>query len=70
MIKLPQSKVSIPCNPTIGAIEKEIGDMLRTGRFNLGDECAPCTLTKYKVVNGVMTSHDLHIQGRKVLLRD
>lgn len=56
--KLPGGKVSIPSNPTIGAIEKEIGEMLQTGRFTLGTECAPYTLTKYKVVDGVMTPHD------------
>ena len=49
-----------------GAIEAEIGSMISSGRFTLGDECAPYTITKYTMVNGMMTPHELQIQGRKV----
>jgi hypothetical protein len=70
IMKLSKSRVSIPSNPTLSAVETEIGEMLHTGRFTLGVECAPHTLTKYKVINGVMTPHDLHIQGRKVPLTE
>ena len=67
--KLPGSgEVSIPGNPGIWAIEAEIGSMISSGRFTLGDECAPYTITKYTLVNGVMTPHELQIQGRKVPL--
>ena len=66
--KLPGCGVAIPSNPSIGAIESEIGSMISSGRFTLGDECAPYTITKYKMVNGVMTPHELQIQGRKVPL--
>ena len=66
--KLPGCGVSIPSNPSIGAIETEIGSMISSGRFTLGDECAPYTITKYTMVNGVMTPHELQIQGRKVPL--
>ena len=45
--KLPGCEMSIPSNPSIGAIEAEIGSMISSGRFTLGDECAPYTITKY-----------------------
>jgi hypothetical protein len=68
--KLQGCEVSIPSNPSIGVIETEIRSMIASGRFTLGDECAPYTVTKYSLVNGVMTPHDLQIQGRKVPLRE
>ena len=61
--------MSIPSNPPIRAIEAEIQSMISSGRFTLGDECAPYTITKYTMVNGVMTPHDIQIQGRKVPLK-
>ena len=67
--KFPGSEVSIPSNPPIGAVEAEIQSMISSGRFTLGDECAPYTITKYTLVNGVMTPHDLQIQAWKLPLK-
>jgi hypothetical protein len=50
--KLPGTQVPIPSNPSISAVENEICFMITSGRFTLGDECSPYTLTKYKVVDG------------------
>ena len=65
--KLPGYEVSIP---TIRAVEGEINSMISSGRFTLGEECAPYTITKYSMVNGIMTPHDHQIQGRKVPLKE
>ena len=70
MRKLPGGEVSIPSNPSIGAIETEIRSMISSGRFTLGEECVPYTLTKYSMVSGVMTPHELQVQGRKVPLTE
>ena len=67
--KLPGTEVSIPSNPPIKTIEANIHSMISSGRFTLGDECAPYTITKYSLVNGVMTPHDTEIQARKVSLK-
>lgn len=71
IMKLPgKGNILIPRNPTISTIENEISSMLSSGRFTLGEECTPYTLTRYKVVDSVMTPHDHHVQGRKVPLID
>ena len=64
------TRVSIPSNPSIRAVEAEINSMISSGRFTLGEECAPYTITKYSMVNGIMTPHDHQIQGRKVPLKE
>ena len=54
----------------IGAVEDQIRSMVSSGRFNIGDECAPYTITKYTLVNNVMTPHDEQVQARKVPLKE
>ena len=70
MKKLPGTGVSIPSNPSIGDIETEIKSLISSGKYLLGQECAPYTLKKYSMVDGVMTPRDVVIQGRKVPLTD
>ena len=62
--------MSIPSIPPIGAVEDQIRSMVSSGRFNIGDECAPYTITKYTLVNNVMTPHDEQVQARKVPLKE
>lgn len=45
--KIPGCGVSIPSNPTLKQVESEIQSMIDSGRFSLGEECAPYKLTKY-----------------------
>ena len=45
--KLPGCDVSIPTNPPVAAVDKEIQSMIASGRFNLGEECAPYKLVNY-----------------------
>lgn len=68
--KLPGCEVSIPSNPPISVVEAEIQSMISSGRFTLGEECAPYTITRYKLVNGVMTPYNIQVQGRKVPLTE
>ncbi len=68
--KLPGSDISIPSNPPIHIIEAEIKSMISSGRFTLGEECAPYKITKYTLVDGTMTPHDTFVQARKVPLNE
>lgn len=68
MKKLPGSMISVPSNPTLKSIEAEIRDMVASGRFTLGEECAPFKITKYVLENGKLTPRDILVQARKVPL--
>ncbi len=68
--KLPGSDISIPSNPPIHIIEAEIKSMISSGRFTLGEECAPYKITKYTLVDGMMTPQDTFVQARKVPLNE
>ena len=67
--RLPGSEVSIPCNPPLSSIQAEISSKISSGRFVLGEECAPYTITKYKPVNGKLSPHDTTVHARKVPLK-
>ena len=60
--------VSIPSNPTIEAVKADIRSMITSGRFTLREECAPYTITKHSMVDGILTPHDCQVHGRKVPL--
>ncbi len=66
--RLPGFGVSIPSNPPVCSIEAEIKSMISSGRFILGEECAPYKITKYIPVNGKLTPLDTFVQARKVPL--
>ena len=67
--KLPGTNVSIPSNPPIHAIEAEIKSMITSGRFTLGEECAPFKITKYVMENDTLAPRDTLVQARKVPLK-
>lgn len=68
--KLPGTNVSIPSNPPVAAIEAEIQSMISSGRFMLGEECTPYKITKYTLVDGMMTPYDTFVHARKVSLKE
>lgn len=43
--------------------------MISSGRFVLGEECAPFRITKYRPVNGKMTPQDIYVHAIKVPLK-
>ncbi len=43
--------------------------MITSGRFTLGEECAPYKLTKYIPIDGKLTPHDILVHARKVPLK-
>ena len=67
--KLPRCGVSIPANPPVAAVDKEIRSMIASGRFTLGKECAPYKLVKYVLQNGKVATQEVLIQAHKVPLR-
>lgn len=67
--KLPGYGVSVPSNPPLNKVEAEIASMVSSGRFSLGEECSPYTITKYKIIDGALIPNDIIIQARKVPLK-
>lgn len=67
--KLPGYDVSIPSNPSLRSVEAEIQDMIASGHFTLGEECAPYTITKYILENGKLVPKDTLVYARKVPLQ-
>lgn len=68
--RLPGCNVSIPANPPVAAIDKEIQSWVTSGRFTLGEECSPYKLIKYVPKNGSMSQEEVLIKARKVPLRE
>ncbi len=68
--RLPGSEISVPSNPPIKAVQAEINMMIISGRFTLGEECAPYKLTRYVPNDGRIVTKDVLIHGRKVPLED
>ena len=44
--------------------------MIASGRFTLGEECAPYSITRFRIVNGQLTPHDVTVYARKVPLKE
>ena len=53
--RLPGSSIPIPSNPPVSAVDNKIKAMIESGRFTLGEPCAPYKLTKYVPLNGVLS---------------
>ena len=68
--RLPGSSVSIPCNPPVCDIEREIKSMIHSGHFTLGEECAPYKITKYVPVQGKITPQEIVVMARKIPLAE
>ena len=68
--KLSGSGTSIPSNPPISAVEKETEAMVKSGRFTLGEECAPYKVEKYVPVNGKLTPQETIVMAQKIPLID
>ena len=68
--RLPRCDVSIPANPPVSIIDKEIESMISSGRFTLGEECAPYTLIKYVPKDGKISREEIVIKARKIPLHE
>lgn len=68
--KLPGTEISIPANPPLCAIEKQLKSMVTSGRFTLGEECTPYRITRYKIVNGELCPCDVMVNARKIPLKE
>lgn len=58
------SGISIPSTPP-GAVEIEIESMIKSGRFTLGEECAPYKFVKYVPVSGELTPQETVVMAWK-----
>ena len=68
--KLPGNEVSMPCLPTTNIIKEEINSLIETGQLRLGEPCAPYTLIKSSVVEGVVERTNSIVYGRKIPLTE
>ena len=66
--RLTSTNISIPANPPVQTIEAEIQHMVASGRFCLGEECAPFKITKYTLHDGRLSHHDILVHARKIPL--
>ena len=66
----PGSSIPIPSNPPVSAVDKELKAMIESGRFTLGEPCAPYKLTKYVPLNGVLSPQEVMVMARKLPLID
>ena len=67
-VRLPGSDISIPSNPAVTVVNREIQTMVESGRFTLGEQCAPYKLTKYVPINGTLSVQETIVNARKVPL--
>ncbi len=68
--RLPGGEISSPALPPPSTIIREIQQHSEGGRFLLGEVCAPYTLRKCKVKDGVVQMYEVQVQGRKITLTD
>jgi len=67
--KLPGGEVSSPALPSVEQIQQERDEMIRSGKLQLGEACAPFILTKYKTSkSGKVERYQVTIEGRKIPL--
>ena len=61
--------MSSPALPGVGQIQRERDEMIRTGKHQLGEPCAPFVLTKYKTcMTGRVEQYQVMIEGHKIPL--
>ena len=68
--KLPGGEISVPSTPTIKKVKEAWANMITTGRYTLGEPCAPYSLTRYRVQSGKLEKTNVTIYGRKISLND
>ena len=67
--RLTGCDVSIPANPPVATIDKEIRSMISSSRFTLGEECVPYKSIRYVPKNGKIVQ-EVFIKARKISLRE
>ena len=67
-LKMPGGEISVPCHKTVNMIKLDWEDMIESGELTLGEPCAPCTITKYAVVDGKIQKSECEVHGRKIPL--
>lgn len=66
---MPGGELSSPVLPSVGHIQRERDELIKTGKLQLGEPCAPFVLTKYKTcTTGKVEQYQVTIEGRKIPL--
>ena len=61
--------MSSPVLPSVGHIQRERDELIKIGKLQLGEPCAPFVLTKYKTcTTGKVEPYQVTIEGRKIPL--
>ena len=61
---------AVPSNPTVKKVKEAWANMITTGRYTLGEPCAPYSLTHYDVQSGKLEKTNVTVYGRKIPLSD
>ena len=66
---MPGGELSSPVLPSVGHIQRERDELIKTGKLQLGEPCAPFVLTKDKTcTTGKVEQYQVTIEGRKIPL--
>lgn len=68
--RLPGTDIAIPSNPPLSSIDRELKSMVASGHFILGEECAPYSITRFRIVNDQLSPQDVTVHARKVPLKE
>ena len=60
------SKVPVPCMPSLAKLKQEVGNLIDNGTLYLGEPCAPYSIYRYKWVDGNLDKCEYQVYGRKM----
>ena len=69
--KLIGQEISSPSLPTVEKVLKERDQMISDGQLNVGEPCAPFTITRFRTTaSGTLYEQEITVEGRKISLLD
>ena len=64
------SRISIPTEPTIEEVKRELNLNLQEGKYTMGELIVPITFKKCVLTDGVLKYEEFEVRGRKTPLRE
>ena len=64
--KLTDGRTSVPCQPSIQAMKKQINSLIADGTLDIGHPCAPSTVRTFRLVDGKIEEVSSEVYGRKL----
>ena len=69
-LRLPRGSISVRTHRSLDGIKQDWGEIIANDELTLGEQYYPCTIIKFKVVDGELTSENATVYGRKIPLLD